>query len=550
MTDSPVVLEVRGLTKRFPGVLANDRIDLKLHKGKVLGLLGENGAGKSTLMNMIYGLYKPDEGEILVQGQPVEIEDPNDAIELGIGMVHQHFQLVPVLTVTENIMLGTEYTRGPFLDRRRARERIIDISKQYGLEVNPDALVQDLSVGIQQRVEIVKALYRNAEILILDEPTAVLTPQETEGLFEVMQTLLDRDVSIIFISHKLKEVLRICDWIKVLRGGKVVGEADPVTSTQQSLASLMVGRDVLLNVDKSPAQPGQPVLRITNLHVRDDRELLAVRALSLEVHVGEILGIAGVQGNGQTELVEAITSLRDVERGHIYVEGAEITDLTPRQVTQTGVSHVPEDRHRHGMVGNFPLTDNIRLQTYYTRPFAVGIMTNDRAVDEASRELVDKYDVRTPSIFTSINSLSGGNQQKTVVAREFSRQSRLLIAAQPTRGLDVGSIEFIHKQIVQMRDEGTGVMLVSTELDEILSLSDRIAVMYAGEVIAVMPAEEANREIIGLLMAGIQPGANATPQATPEPLMNAEIAGPDSTDDAQIPGVETSEEQQEQSENG
>ena len=550
MTDSPVVLEVRGLTKRFPGVLANDRIDLKLHKGKVLGLLGENGAGKSTLMNMIYGLYKPDEGEILVQGQPVEIEDPNDAIELGIGMVHQHFQLVPVLTVTENIMLGTEYTRGPFLDRRRARERIIDISKQYGLEVNPDALVQDLSVGIQQRVEIVKALYRNAEILILDEPTAVLTPQETEGLFEVMQTLLDRDVSIIFISHKLKEVLRICDWIKVLRGGKVVGEADPVTSTQQSLASLMVGRDVLLNVDKSPAQPGQPVLRITNLHVRDDRELLAVRALSLEVHVGEILGIAGVQGNGQTELVEAITSLRDVERGHIYVEGAEITDLTPRQVTQTGVSHVPEDRHRHGMVGNFPLTDNIRLQTYYTRPFAVGIMTNDRAVDEASRELVDKYDVRTPSIFTSINSLSGGNQQKTVVAREFSRQSRLLIAAQPTRGLDVGSIEFIHKQIVQMRDEGTGVMLVSTELDEILSLSDRIAVMYAGEVIAVMPAEEANREIIGLLMAGIQPGANATPQATPEPLMNAEIAGPDSTDEAQIPGAETSEEQQEQSENG
>lgn len=503
MTDTPVVLEVRGLTKRFPGVLANDHIDLVLHKGRVLGLLGENGAGKSTLMNLIYGLYSPDEGEILVNGQPVTIKDPNDAIRLGIGMVHQHFQLVPVLTVTENIMLGNESVRGPFLDRRAARKRIIDISQQYGLQVEPDALVQDLPVGIQQRVEIIKALYRECNILILDEPTAVLTPQETEGLFDIMHTLIERGVSIIFISHKLKEVLRVCDEIMVLRLGKVAGEADPKTATQASLASMMVGREVLLEVDKKPATPGDPVLIIRDLHVKDDRGLPAVSGLTLEVRAGEILGLAGVQGNGQTELIEAITGLRERSGGHIYIEDKDITRMTPRHVTETGVAHVPEDRRKNGMVAAFPVKDNIRLQTYYIGPFAIGILANDKAINATAQELVQRYDVRTPSIFTRIGALSGGNQQKTIVAREFSRPSRLLIAAQPTRGLDVGSIEFIHKQIVRMRDEGMAVLLVSTELDEIFSLSDRIAVIYTGHIIDVLSIDEADREKVGLLMAGV-----------------------------------------------
>lgn len=504
MTDIPV-LEVRGLTKRFPGVLANDHIDLKLCKGQVLGLLGENGAGKSTLMNLIYGMYKPDEGEILINGKPVVIHDPNDAIRQGIGMVHQHFQLVPVLTVTENIMLGNESTSGPFLNRRAARNRILEIAKQYGLSVDPDALVQDLPVGVQQRVEIIKALYRNADVLILDEPSAVLTPQETEGLFEIMETLTARGVSIIFISHKLKEVLRICDDIVVLRLGRVVGQADPKQSTQESLAAMMVGRSVILSVDKSPAQPAQSVLTVKDLVVHDDRDLVAVRNMSMEVRAGEILGIAGVQGNGQTELVEAMTGLREVKSGHIILAGRDITNSDPRRITEIGVSHVPEDRHKNGMVAAFPIKDNIRLQTYYKRPFAMGILSNEREINRKAEELVKRFDVRTPGIFTNIGALSGGNQQKAVIAREFTRDCKLLIAAQPTRGLDVGSIEFIHKQIVEMRDEGVAVLLVSTELDEILSLSDRIAVMYAGRIVAIVPAEEATRESIGLLMAGVSP---------------------------------------------
>ncbi|MBI5666796.1 MAG: ABC transporter ATP-binding protein [Chloroflexi bacterium] len=505
MTESPpIVLEVRGLTKRFPGVLANDHINLQLRKGEVLGLLGENGAGKSTLMNLIYGLYAPDEGEILVNGKPVHIHDPNDAIALGIGMVHQHFQLVPVLTVTENVMLGNEATRGPFLNRRAARQRIIEISQQYGLEVDPDALVQDLPVGVQQRVEIIKALYRKADILILDEPTAVLTPQETEGLFQIMRSLLDRGVSIIFISHKLKEVLEICDKIVVLRLGRVVGEADPKTSTEESLASMMVGREVILQVEKGAPHTGEPILTINELYVRDDRDLLAVNGVSLEVRGGEILGVAGVQGNGQTELVEAITGLRKAEAGQIIIQYKDVTNVPPRRVTESGVSHVPEDRQKNGMVASFPIKDNLVLQTYYVWPFSTGIVANERAKDENARKLVKQYDVRTPSIYATMSTLSGGNQQKAIVAREFSRNSRLLIAAQPTRGLDVGSIEFIHKQIVAMRDAGVAVLLVSTELDEIFSLSDRIAVMYAGKIIDTVPIEDATRESIGLLMAGIK----------------------------------------------
>lgn len=509
-TNKPIVLEVRGLTKAFPGVLACDHIDLTLYKGEVLGLLGENGAGKSTLMNLIYGLYSPDEGEIFINGESVTIHNPNDAIQRGIGMVHQHFQLVPVLTVTENIMLGNESVNGPFLNRRAARKRIVEIAEQYGLDVDPDALVEDLPVGVQQRVEIIKALYRKADILILDEPTAVLTPQEAEGLFEIMRSLLARGVSIIFISHKLKEVREICDRVTVLRGGKVAGHADPKTYNEEMLAALMVGREVILQVDKGDAHPGEPVLTIEHLMVNDDRDLLAVDNLSLEVRAGEILGIAGVQGNGQTELVEAITGLRPIISGKIRIGEDVITHATPRRITEAGVAHVPEDRQKNGMIAAFPVKDNMALQQYYVEPFSTRLVANDRVIEEHAERLVSMYDVRTPSVFTPISKLSGGNQQKAIVAREFSRESKLLIAAQPTRGLDVGSIEFIHKQIVRMRDSGTAVLLVSAELDEILSLSDRVAVMYDGHIIDILPIERADRNTVGLLMAGVNPnGAKA-----------------------------------------
>ncbi len=507
MSEAPAVLEVRGLTKRFPGVLANDHISLTLRKGMVLGLLGENGAGKSTLMNIIYGLYQPDEGEILINGKPVTIHDPNDAIRLGIGMVHQHFQLVPVLSVTENIMLGDEATRGPFLDRRSARHRITEISQQYGLDVDPDALVQDLPVGVQQRVEIIKALYRKADILILDEPTAVLTPQETEGLFLIMHALLERGVSIIFISHKLKEVLEICVEIVVLRNGKVVGHTSPGRATEEMLAEMMVGREVLLEVEKDPAHPADPVLVIRDLVVNDDRNLQAVKGISLEVRAGEIIGVAGVQGNGQTELVEAITGLRPVISGEVLINGVDVTNAPPRRITETGVAHVPEDRQKNGMVSSFPVKDNLVLQTYYVEPYSSGIVSNERAIEETAEQLVKQYDVRTPNVFVPIGKLSGGNQQKVIIAREFSRHSRLLIAAQPTRGLDVGSIEYIHKQIVKQRDEGAGVLLVSAELDEILSLSDRVVVMFGGRIMDILPIDLATRNLCGLLMAGVKPEA-------------------------------------------
>jgi simple sugar transport system ATP-binding protein len=497
------VLEVRGITKRFPGgVLANDHIDLKLYKGRVLGLLGENGAGKSTLMNLIYGLYEPDEGQILVNGKPVKINGPTDAIELGIGMVHQHFQLVDVLTVTENVMLGNESTRAGFLDMAAAKKRIREISADYGLEVNPDAVIQDLPVGIQQRVEIIKALYRDADILILDEPTAVLTPQETEGLFRIIRTLLERGVSIIFINHKLKEVLEICDDITVLRGGKVAGHANPETSTEESLAELMVGREVVLQIEKERAYGEDIVVQIEKLHVLDERDLPAVNGVTLDIRAGEILGVAGVQGNGQTELVEALTGLRKIESGRVRFLGEDITHATPRQITRLGTGHVPEDRQRMGMVMPFPVMYNMVLNSYFNMPYSTGILINDEKIAANAEELVERFDVRPRHPFAPIRGLSGGNQQKVIIAREFSRPVKLLIAAQPTRGLDVGSIEFIHKQIVRMRDEGTAVLLVSSELDEILSLSDRVAVMFDGQVVDVLPIEEADRNTVGLMMAG------------------------------------------------
>ncbi len=510
MSEARPVLEIRNISKHFPGVIANDDVNLILHHGEILALLGENGAGKSTLMNIIYGLYQPTSGEILVEGQPVVMHNPNDAIALGIGMVHQHFQLVPVMTVAENIMLGSETVRNGFLNTGAVAKRISELSHRYNLDVDPYALIEDLPVGMRQRVEIVKTLYRNANILILDEPTAVLTPQEIKGLFAVMKLLKEQGKSIIFITHKLKEVLEIADRIAVLRGGKAVGEADPRTATQASLASLMVGREVILTVNKEVATPQGVVLDLQNVMAHDDlgQGALgqgALRGISFQVHAGEIVGVAGVQGNGQTELVEVITGLRKVNGGQILMNGQEMTNATPRQITENGQScHVPEDRHAYGMVDGYSIADNLVLNTYYQPPFAHGLTINERAIREHATRLVELFDVRTPTVETAGGSLSGGNQQKMVVAREFSRPIKLLIAAQPTRGIDVGSIEFIHNQIVAKRDDGVAVLLVSSELDEILALADRIVVMYKGEVIGIVPRAEATREGLGLLMAGIK----------------------------------------------
>lgn len=513
----PPALEVRNITKQFPGVLANDHISFTLGKGEILALLGENGAGKSTLMNIIYGLYHPDEGEILVNGNAVRINDPNDAIALGIGMVHQHFMLVPPLTVTENIILGNETVRGLSLDRKGAAQKIRALSDQYGLRVDPDAYVRDISVGHQQRVEIIKALYRGADILILDEPTAVLTPQEADDLFVVIRSLRQQGKSVIFISHKLREVLALADRIDVLRHGKIVGSALPQEATQDSLAAMMVGRDVSLVVEKGPAHPKETILQIAGLVVREDRGVVAVNELSLSVRAGEIMGVAGVQGNGQTELVEAIVGLRTIEAGKVHISGKDTTTATPREIFELGVAHIPEDRQADGLVTGYSIADNLVLNRYYHEPYAHGIIRDENKIQADANALVKQYDVRTPSSLTSAGSLSGGNQQKVIVAREFSRPVTLVVAAQPTRGVDVGSIEFIHKQIVALRDKGAAVMVVSAELDEIMALADRIAVMYHGQVIAVVDRADATRNQLGLLMAGVQ-GEQPVPTPPPAPV--------------------------------
>jgi len=500
----PPLLELRQITKQFPGVLANDHIDLTLNEGEILALLGENGAGKTTLMNILYGLYSPDEGEISLRGKRVIIQSPRDAIDQGIGMVHQHFMLIPVFTVTENVMLGVETTRaGVFLDRQLTSQRIKEISDQFNLQVDPEATVENLSVGAQQRVEIIKILYREADILILDEPTAVLTPQEVEEFFRIIRTLVEKGKSIIFITHKLNEVLAIADRIMVLRAGKVVGTTTPSESSKASLANMMVGREVFLTVDKPPAKPGQVVLDVNDLHVLDDRKLPAVNGVSFQVREGEVVGVAGVQGNGQTELVEALTGLRPVSDGMIKVMGKEFSNFPPRQMLEAGAAHVPEDRQLDGLILSMTVSENLVLNTYYKEPFARGITLQKTAIEQAAIERVEEFDIRTPSIYMPVSTLSGGNQQKVIVAREFSRPIKLLIASQPTRGLDVGSIEYIHNRIIQKRNEGCAILLVSSELDEIMSLSDRIAVMFKGKIMAILPAEEATREHLGLLMAGI-----------------------------------------------
>lgn len=501
--NGTLILEARNIYKTFPGTVANADVSLELHRGEVLALLGENGAGKSTLMNVIYGLYTQDSGEILLNGKPYAINNPHDAIKAGIGMVHQHFMLVPVFTVLENVMLGAESTQGPFLNKKAAEKRLRDLEESFGLYVDPNAIIEELPVGLQQRVEILKALYRDVEILILDEPTAVLTPQETEELFKVMRRLTERGVSIVFITHKLKEVLEIADRIIIMRRGKVVGTTTPAETNEHGLASMMVGREVILEVDKGPANPGETVLKVVNLNVQDQNQLHSVRNVSLELRAGEVLGIAGVQGNGQSELVEALTGLRRYNSGEVWIDGKRMPQEKPRTLVEQGMGHIPEDRQKHGLILQYPLTSNFVLCSYYREPFSKhGILNADEALRNAE-ELMERFDVRAPSPTTIAGDLSGGNQQKVIVGRELSRDVSLVIASQPTRGLDVGSIEYIHKTLIEMRDAGVGVLLVSSELDEIMSLSDRIAVIYRGEILKVLDAAEASREEIGLLMAGL-----------------------------------------------
>ncbi len=497
-----LLLEARGLTKRFPGVVANSDVSLRLQRGEILALLGENGAGKSTLVKMLFGLYRPDEGEILLHGQRVDLRSPKDAISRGVGMVHQHFQLVPPMTVAENVVLGAEPVKGGFVDIGAATAAVRELSERYGLSVPPEAIVEDLAVGIQQRVEIIKALFRGAEILILDEPTAVLTPAETDELLQIMRDLAARGVGIVFITHKLREVLAVADRVQVLRGGTVVGEARPAETDEAGLARMMVGRSVVLHVDKGPANPGEVVLSVRGLAVADDRRHPAVKGVDLEVRAGEIVGVAGVQGNGQRELVEAICGMRPVSAGTITITGVDATGRSPHAVHALGVAHIPEDREKHGLVGTYTIADDLVLNRFDIEPFAHRGVRDFDAIERNATELVERFDVRTPSVHTTSNSLSGGNKQKVIVARELSVDARLVVAAQPTRGVDVGSIEFIHNQLVAERDRGAGVLLVSAELDEVLGLSDRVAVMFDGRIVAVLPIAEATRERVGLLMAG------------------------------------------------
>ena len=497
------LLEIEGVSKSFGSVVANENISLTVKEGEILALLGENGAGKSTLVKAVFGLVKPDSGIIKINGTVMESGDTAAAIASGVGMVHQHFQLVPVMSVTENLILGDEPKRFGVVNIKRARKEALALSEKYGLEVDPDAIIEDLPVGMAQRVEILKALRRDVKLLILDEPTAVLTPQETDELLEVLRNLAKRGVGILFITHKLREVMAVADRIAVLRGGKLMGTTTPKESSESKLAQMMVGREVVLRVEKSQAKPKQVLLSIKNLRVSDDRKLESVKDLSLEVHAGEILGIAGVEGNGQRELVEAICSMRSRLSGEVIVKGQEIPNLNPRAAHLAGVSHIPEDREKHGLVTSYSIADNLVLNRFDQAPFAKGWIRNLEEVANNGEALVEKFDIRAPNADLSAGSLSGGNKQKVVVARELSQRLDVVVAAQPTRGVDVGSIEFIHNQLIAARDAGAAVLLVSAELDEILSLADRIAVISNGKIVAIFSSKEADRNTIGRLMAGL-----------------------------------------------
>ena len=500
---SEILLGAHDVSKRFPGVLANNQVSLQLQRGRILALLGETGAGKSTLVNILFGMYRPDEGHVIIKGERVDLRGPDDAISRGIGMVHQHFQLVPPMRVVENIVLGAEPVLRGLVDLGEARRRVIELSRRYGLEIDPDAVVEDLPVGMQQRVEILKALYRNADVLIMDEPTGVLTPQEADHLLGVLRELTQTGLGVVFITHKLREVLAVADDIVVLRNGEVVGQTTPAETSENGLAEMMVGRSVMLRVDKSVAEPGDVVLELEKLSVEDDRGQIALNEVSFEVREGEILGVAGVEGNGQRELVEAITGLRGLSSGLMKIGSDEFTSGSTRQIAEKGVAHIPEDREKHGLIGVYSLEENSVLNRYHRKPFSLrGFLRRD-VIKRHAEGVVDEFDVRTPSTSVPASSLSGGNKQKLIVGREFSDDIDLLVAAQPTRGIDIGAIEFIHRRILDQRDKGTAVLLVSAELDEILGLSDRIAVLYDGELMDVLDAEDSNREKIGLLMAGI-----------------------------------------------
>ena len=497
------LLQVKNVTKSFGSVIANNDISFEVAAGEIVALLGENGAGKSTLVKSVFGLVRPDQGEIFIDGNQMAPGDTAAVIASGVGMVHQHFKLVPVMSVTENIILGDEPKNGLFVNIKKAEQKVRELSEKFGLEVDPTANIEDLPVGTQQRVEILKALSKDVRLLIFDEPTAVLTPQETDELILVIKNLARLGVGVIVITHKLREVMALADRVVVLRDGKVVGTTTPKETNEAGLAQMMVGRSVVLEVEKGVANPGKPVLTVKGLEVFDDRNLLAVKGVDLEVRSGEIFGIAGVEGNGQRELVEAICGMRERAKGEVLVSGAATKDMHPHAVHEAGVSHIPEDREKHGLVSSYSISDNLILNQFDQAPFARGWFRNMGEIRKNADLLVKKFDIRTTSPAALASSLSGGNKQKVVIARELSQDLQVLIAAQPTRGVDVGSIEFIHKQLIAARDNGAGVLLVSAELDEIISLSDRIAVMSAGKIVAIINSEGADRDYIGRLMAGL-----------------------------------------------
>ena len=498
-------VEMHNISKQFPLVLANDDVTFNVQKGEIHALVGENGAGKSTLMNILYGLLRADGGTIAVDGKAAHFFGPGDAIARGIGMVHQHFMLIPPLTVAENVVLGQEPSKRGFVDKARANQTVKALSDQYGLKVDPTAKVETLSVGIEQRIEIIKVLYRGAEILILDEPTAVLTPQEVDELFEILRSLIDQEKTIIFITHKLQEVMAVADTVTVMRRGKVVGTVSTQDTTRQEIATMMVGRQVLFRVERTQAEPGEVVLTVKDLNALDNKDLPALRNISFSVREGEIFGIAGVEGNGQTELVEVLTGLRKAQSGQVELNGQVITNFSPRLIREKGTGHIPEDRQRRGLVLEFNVAQNMVLGIHYRKPFVrhLGLdVINFGPIREKAQRLLKEFDIRPPDHENLAGNLSGGNQQKVIVAREFDQNPKLLIAAQPTRGIDVGSIEFIHQRLLQARDKGKALLLISADLEEILSISDRIAVMYAGQIVGTLEPAEATEERLGLMMTG------------------------------------------------